>query len=219
VRRRCAILEAPSALGHIPEHLGVERAPGVLLDYGLADGLDARRAGRLPARGYSGARDLQTMVMNPQPLHNYSRSLADAVEAILDSGDFPVVLGGDCSLLLGRRRPLGTACSCRPRGAVTASRQPGRTVRGGIGAASSFRPASAVGRERGQDQRSGRRLGPAACPFTGCWSRGSLDGVEAHKVTGLYREAGTGCLPAQCSWRDVLSARKAATQVSFRSLD
>jgi arginase len=101
VRRRYAILEAPSALGHIPEHLGVERAPGVLLDYGLADGLDARRAGRLPARGYSGARDLQTMVMNPQPLHNYSRSLADAVEAILDSGDFPVVLGGDCSLLLG----------------------------------------------------------------------------------------------------------------------
>jgi arginase len=101
VRRKYAILEAPSALGHIPEHLGVERAPGVLLDYGLADGLDARRAGRLPARGYSGARDLQTMVMNPQPLHNYSRSLADAVEAILDSGDFPVVLGGDCSLLLG----------------------------------------------------------------------------------------------------------------------
>lgn len=101
MRRRYAILEAPSALGHIPEHLGVERAPGALLDYGLADGLDARRAGRLPARGYSGARDLQTMVMNPQPLHNYSRSLADAVEAILDSGDFPVVLGGDCSLLLG----------------------------------------------------------------------------------------------------------------------
>jgi arginase len=101
VRRRYAILEAPSALGHIPEHLGVERAPGVLLDAGLADGLDARRAGCLPARGYSGARDLQTMVMNPQPLHNYSRSLADAVEAILDSGEFPVVLGGDCSLLLG----------------------------------------------------------------------------------------------------------------------
>lgn len=55
-------------------------------------------------------------------------------------------------------------------------------------------------------------LGPAACPFTVPW-------VEAHKVTRLYREAGTGCLPAQRSWRDVLSARKAATQVSFRSLD
>jgi hypothetical protein len=43
-------------------------------------------------------------------------------------------------------------------------------------------------------------------------------GMEARKVTRLCREAGTGCLPAQRSWRDVLSARKAATQVSFRSL-
>jgi hypothetical protein len=45
LKRRYAILEAPSALGHVPEHLGVERAPGVLLEAGLADGLDARRAG------------------------------------------------------------------------------------------------------------------------------------------------------------------------------
>ena len=89
MRRGYAILEAPSALGHIPEHLGVERAPGVLLEAGLADGLGARRAGCLPARGYSGARDPQTMVMNSQPLHDYSRSLADAVEAILDGGEFP----------------------------------------------------------------------------------------------------------------------------------
>jgi hypothetical protein len=32
----CAIIEAPSALGHVPEHLGVERAPAVLLEAGLA---------------------------------------------------------------------------------------------------------------------------------------------------------------------------------------
>jgi hypothetical protein len=37
-------VEAPSALGHVPEHLGVERAPEVLLGAGLADGLAARRA-------------------------------------------------------------------------------------------------------------------------------------------------------------------------------
>ena len=36
-----AILEAPSALGHVPEHPGVERAPEVLLNAGLADGLAA----------------------------------------------------------------------------------------------------------------------------------------------------------------------------------
>lgn len=100
MRHRYAILEAPSALGHIPEHLGVERAPGVLLESGLADGLGARRAGCLPARGYSSVPDPRTKVMNPQPLHDYSRSLADEVGAILDNGEFPVVLGGDCSLLV-----------------------------------------------------------------------------------------------------------------------
>src|SRR6266567_8048343 len=87
MRHRYAILEAPSALGHIPEHLGVERAPGVLLASGLADGLGARRAGCLPARGYSSVPDPRTKVMNPQPLHDYSRSLADQVEAIVDNGE------------------------------------------------------------------------------------------------------------------------------------
>ena len=101
MRHRYAILEAPSALGHIPEHLGVERAPAVLLEAGLADGLGARRAGCLPAGGYSSLPDPRTKVMNPQPLHDYSRALADEIEAIIDNGEFPVVLGGDCSLLLG----------------------------------------------------------------------------------------------------------------------
>jgi hypothetical protein len=44
MRHRYAILDAPSALGHIPEHVGVERAPGVLLEAGVADGLGARRS-------------------------------------------------------------------------------------------------------------------------------------------------------------------------------
>jgi arginase len=79
----------------------VERAPGVLLEAGLADGLEARRAGCLPASGYSSVPDPRTKVMNPQPLHDYSISLAGEVEALLGNGEFPVVLGGDCSLLLG----------------------------------------------------------------------------------------------------------------------
>jgi len=101
VEHRYAILEAPSALGHVPEHLGVERAPAVLLEAGLADGLNARRAGCLPASGYSGVPDPGTKVMNPQPLREYSSALADELEALLGNGEFPVVLGGDCSLLLG----------------------------------------------------------------------------------------------------------------------
>jgi arginase len=99
--RRYTILEAPSALGHIPEHLGVERAPEALLAAGLADGLGARRAGRVTAEGYSAARDPATKVMNPRALNRYSSMLADAVAAALDNGEFPVVLGGDCSIVLG----------------------------------------------------------------------------------------------------------------------
>lgn len=73
---RYAIVEAPSALGHVPEHLGVERAPEVLLGAGLADGLDARRAGRVEAAGYSAERDPQTKVMNPHAISGYSPLLA-----------------------------------------------------------------------------------------------------------------------------------------------
>jgi arginase len=98
---RYAIVEAPSALGHVPAHLGVERAPGVLLGAGLADGLAARRAGRVAAHGYRAERDPDTMIMNPQALREYSSSLADAVAGVLDAAEFPVVLGGDCSILLG----------------------------------------------------------------------------------------------------------------------
>jgi arginase len=98
---RYAILEAPSALGHVPEHRGVERAPGVLLGAGLADGLAARRAGRVEAAGYSAERDPRTSVMNPQAISDYSVLLADAMAGVLDAAEFPVVLGGDCSILLG----------------------------------------------------------------------------------------------------------------------
>src|ERR1039457_2926785 len=98
---RYAIVEAPSALGHVPEHRGVERAPEVLLAAGLADGLAARRADRVEAAGDGADRDSGTHVMNPQAIRDYSPLLADAVTAVLGDGEFPVVLGGDCSILLG----------------------------------------------------------------------------------------------------------------------
>jgi arginase len=96
-----AILEAPSALGHVPEHRGVEKAPARLLEQGIAEGLGAVAAGRVEATGYSAARDPQTQVMNVEPLVEYSSRLADAVGEIVDAERFALVLGGDCSILLG----------------------------------------------------------------------------------------------------------------------
>jgi arginase len=96
-----AILEAPSALGHVPEHRGVEKAPARLLEDGIADGLGAVVAGRVDAPGYSPDRDPETKMMNVEPLVAYSSRLADAVGEIVDSDRFALVLGGDCSILLG----------------------------------------------------------------------------------------------------------------------
>src|SRR5580704_6573541 len=50
--------------------------------------------------------DPQTKIMNPRALHDYSIALADALDAVLDRAEFPVVLGGDCSILLGATLPL-----------------------------------------------------------------------------------------------------------------
>jgi len=97
---RYAIIEAPSILGLKPT--GVERLPAVLLQHGLADQLRARRAGRVvPAIAYNPERDPQTLMRNAPGIAEYSVRLADAVADVVDRGEFPILLGGDCSIVLG----------------------------------------------------------------------------------------------------------------------
>ena len=80
---------------------GASKAPARLLEDGIADGLGAVVAGRVDAPGYSPGRDPETKVMNVEALVEYSSRLADAVGEIADSERFALVLGGDCSILLG----------------------------------------------------------------------------------------------------------------------
>jgi arginase len=94
-----AVIEAPSPLGLWPS--GVERAPDILLQMGLARALDARRDRRVEPPQYDPVRDAATRMLNPRGLAEYSPRLADAVGAVLDEAEFPIVLGGDCSVLLG----------------------------------------------------------------------------------------------------------------------
>jgi arginase len=97
--RNYAIIEAPSNLGLRPT--GVELLPGALLRYGLAERLRARHAVRLEVPRYSEVRDSDTLTLNAQAIAAWSPKLADAVADVLDRSEFPVVLGGDCSILLG----------------------------------------------------------------------------------------------------------------------
>jgi arginase len=94
-----AVVEAPSVLGLFPA--GVELLPKALLDAGLAERIRARHAGVLPCPPWSPAVDPGTGLRNAGALRDYAFALADATGAVLDAGDTPVVLGGDCSILLG----------------------------------------------------------------------------------------------------------------------
>jgi len=99
VNRHYAILEAPSVLGLRPT--GVETLPQALLGAGLARRLNARRAGRIEPPPYDDRRDPETLMLNPKGIAEFTPKLADAIGEVLDLGDFPVVLGGDCSVVLG----------------------------------------------------------------------------------------------------------------------
>jgi arginase len=96
---RYAIIEAPSILGLKPT--GVERLPRALLDLGLAERLDAVIAGRVEPLPYSDERDPETGTLNAHAIAEWSPQLADAVGRVLDLDQFPLILGGDCSILLG----------------------------------------------------------------------------------------------------------------------
>ena len=93
------IIEAPSVLGLFPE--GVETLPDALLGAGLAGRLGAERAARVEPLPYDDRIDPKTHMLNPQGIADYSLALAAALGPVFSAGKFPVVLGGDCSIILG----------------------------------------------------------------------------------------------------------------------
>src|SRR5215470_19762716 len=104
--RRIAVLDAPSNLGLRPPTVssvpGCAKAPGALRDQGLVGRLRARDAGCVtPPRFDPGDWRPGDGVCHAAEIGHYSRKLADRIGTILEAGEFPVVLGGDCSILLG----------------------------------------------------------------------------------------------------------------------
>jgi arginase len=96
---RPLVIDVPSALGLRPT--GLQDAPDALRQAGLHKRLGCTDVVQVEVPPYSTARDPQTQVLNPQGIATVARDLAGAVDAALDSGRFPVLLGGDCSIVLG----------------------------------------------------------------------------------------------------------------------
>lgn len=93
------VIDAPSNLGLRPT--GVESLPLALKSAGLLTRLSASYSGRVAPFPYQVDRNPQTGVRNAEGIRLYSAHLADAVNPVVQSGQFPIVLGGDCSILLG----------------------------------------------------------------------------------------------------------------------
>lgn len=112
--RRIAVIAAPSNLGLMPQpgerEPGARKAPDVLQSLGISERLRVESSRIVPAPPYSPEIDATTGVRNATALRRYSGTLADAVGEDLIAGRFPLVIGGDCSVL------LGSALALRRRG-------------------------------------------------------------------------------------------------------
>jgi arginase len=103
------LVSAPSVLGLTPG--GVEGLADTLLQNGLAERLaSSRQVITVPTLNhlYNEHRDEDTKCLNPQPLHDFSKSLGTIVKDVVSKNHFAFVLGGDCSILIGIMSGLKT---------------------------------------------------------------------------------------------------------------
>lgn len=96
---------APSNLGLRPERSKAEpgawRAPQALMDAGLADELDATATVALERPKYEFDAQPGTRIRNGNTIRDFSLELGAHVRDAIQEKRFPVVIGGDCSILLG----------------------------------------------------------------------------------------------------------------------
>ena len=104
-KRPLFIIEAPSNLGLMPlrppTEPGVRRMSDALRAAGLHEALKPERILRVDAPAYEPDEQRAINVRNADAIAGYSLELADAIGDALQIGAFPLVLGGDCSILLG----------------------------------------------------------------------------------------------------------------------
>jgi arginase len=94
-----AIIDAPSILGLRPT--GVQYLPEALKAAGLMKKLKAEYADRILSLPYNPQRDKSTLLLNSDTIRVFSLQLAGKVISVLNKKQFPIVLGGDCSILIG----------------------------------------------------------------------------------------------------------------------
>jgi arginase len=103
--RRISILDAPSNLGLKPpaegKEPGVKQMAQAMRSRRLLHRLGAADAGELAAPAYRGFLDPRLGVRNAEDIAVFTRALAARLKRLVENNQFPLVVGGDCSILLG----------------------------------------------------------------------------------------------------------------------
>ena len=104
------ILEFPSNLGlkepspgHEP---GVRKLPEWLHRFGFHQKIDAAKIIRLEPPAYSMQMDQPSGVRNADAIVSYALEQADLIKDVMADDLFPLVIGGDCSILIGNAAGL-----------------------------------------------------------------------------------------------------------------
>ncbi|MEU9720479.1 arginase family protein [Streptomyces sp. NPDC047976] len=165
--RSLVLLDAPSNLGLRPPAPGtvpgVYKLAGALREQGLLQRLGAREGGVVvPPRYDRGGWKEGDGVFHADAIAAYTVTLADRIEAHLRDGEFPVVLGGDCSIQLGAAlamRRLGRYGLAAIDGSADFRHPGNEAVNGPVGAAGGEELALSTGRgQKGLSDLEG--LGP-----------------------------------------------------------
>lgn len=94
-----AIIDAPSILGLRPT--GVEDLPEALKAAGLHEKLGAKYVDRVdPSSPYNPERDSSTLLLNAKAIREFSLVLCRTVSSVLSKKLFPIIIGGDCSIVI-----------------------------------------------------------------------------------------------------------------------
>ena len=103
--RDICLVRAPSNLGLRPLHAGhvpgTWRAPQALSEAGLIEVLVPARVVDLERPAYSTEPQPGTRLRNGPAIRRFNLDLAEIVARALGQSEFPLVIGGDCSILLG----------------------------------------------------------------------------------------------------------------------
>jgi arginase len=97
-RAPCNLGLRPLRPGHVP---GTWRGPEALTNAGLVEVLAPAAIADLERPPYSAEPEPGTRLRNGHAIRRFNLELADAIADSLGRGEWPLVVGGDCSVLLG----------------------------------------------------------------------------------------------------------------------